>query len=264
MSDAPHGGAVPLLMVHGLLGSLAAIEAQRYLPGVAVHAPDMIGYGRHRSEEAGIDLAGQARALVDYLRDEIQRPAWLLGHSVGGAVAMLVADLAPELVLGLISVEGNFTLKDAFWCGRIAVLPEAEWAAEYGAMEDAPAAWLERSGIEASDERCAWAREMLANQPTTTVQRMAQSVLDVTGAPDYLETVRRVLVRGTPLWLVGGEQSAAGWDIPEWVLAAARGIHIQPKAGHMMMLEDPAAFCAIVATILGTPADNDFFNEAKQ
>jgi hypothetical protein len=62
--------------------------------------------------------------------------------------------------------------------------------------------------------------------------------------------VRRVLVRGTDLYLLGGEQSAAGWDVPEWVLAAARQVLVQPRAGHMMMLEDPRNFCRIVGSII--------------
>jgi pimeloyl-ACP methyl ester carboxylesterase len=239
-----------LLLIHGLLGSLNYFEPQRYLPGVEVFAPDLIGYGQRRSEDNGITLPGQAAMLARFLRDEAGGPAWVLGHSVGGAVAMLLADMAPDLVRGLISVEGNFTLKDAFWTGRIAALPDPDWAAEYGAMEAAPAAWLERSGIEASDERIAWAREILANQPYTTVQTMAQSVLDTTGAPDYLGCVGRVLARATPLYLVGGEQSAAGWDVPDWVLSQARRVCVQPKTGHMMMLEDPAGFCRIVESIL--------------
>ena len=248
MSARPH-----LVVIHGLLGSIAGIAPQRYLPDVELHQPDLVGYGRLRDETQGIDLAGQALALERLLR-EIGEPVWLLGHSTGGAIAMLVADAVPELVRGLIDVEGNFTLKDAFWCSRIAPQPEPDWAAEYGAMEDAPGAWLEGIGIEASDERVGWTRAMLANQPYGTVQQLARSVLDVTGAPDYLETVRRVLERGTPVWLVGGEQSAAGWDVPDWVMADACGIRIQPRAGHMMMLEDPAAFCGIVAEILRKPA----------
>lgn len=239
-----------LLMIHGLLGPIDYFAPARYLPGIEIHAPDMVGYGRRRSEDAGIDLAAQADALARCLREDIGRPAWLLGHSVGGAVAMMVADREPELVRGLVSVEGNFTLRDAFWCARIAALGEEEWAAEYGAMEDAPAAWLEKNGIEAYDERIGWARDILANQPYATVQRMARSVLETTGRPDWPDLVRRVLVRGTPLVLLGGEQSAAGWDVPDWVLAAARQILVQPKSGHMMMLEDPRNFCRIVGAVV--------------
>ena len=239
-----------LLLVHGLLGSLRYFEPQRYLPGVDIFTPDLIGYGQRRSEDSHITLPDQAAMLARLLHDEVGGPAWVLGHSVGGAVAMLLADLVPDLVRGVINVEGNFTLKDAFWTGRIAALPDADWAAEYGAMEANPAAWLEKSGIEASDERIAWARDILANQPYTTVQKMAQSVLDTTGAPDYLGCVGRVLARATPLYLVGGEQSSAGWDVPDWVLAQARRVCVQPKTGHMMMLEDPGNFCRIVESIL--------------
>jgi pimeloyl-ACP methyl ester carboxylesterase len=240
----------PLVLIHGLLGAGGYYAPQRYLPQYDVRTPDLLGYGAKRSIDTGIDLHAQAGEVVRILREEVGHPAWLAGHSVGGAVMMLAADRAPELVAGLISVEGNFTLKDAFWCARIAALPEPEWAAEYGAMEDDPAAWLERIGIEAGDERIAFAREILQNQPYTTIQAMARSVIDVTGAPDYLECVRRVLARGTPLFLLGGELSASGWDIPEWVLALARASTVQPRAGHMMMLEDPGAFCARVGGIV--------------
>jgi pimeloyl-ACP methyl ester carboxylesterase len=240
----------PLVLIHGLLGSSGYYEPQRYLPRYEVHTPDLLGYGSQRSIDAGIDLHAQADEIVRILREEVRRPAWLAGHSVGGATMMLAADRAPELVAGLVSVEGNFTLKDAFLCGRIAAMPDLEWAAEYGAMEDDPAAWLERIGIEAGDERIAFARDILQNQPYTTIGAMAQSVLDVTGAPAYLECVRRVLARGTPLFLLGGELSASGWDIPEWVLALARASLVQPKAGHMMMLEDPGAFCALLQKIV--------------
>ncbi|ALK97798.1 hypothetical protein AB595_18155 [Massilia sp. WF1] len=239
-----------LVMVHGLLGSSAYYDPQALLPDLDVRTPDLLGYGGNRSIDRGIDLQAQACELVRILREEVERPAWLLGHSVGGAVMMLAARQAPERVAGLISVEGNFTLKDAYWCSRIAAMLDADWAAEYGAMEDDPAAWLERTGIEASDQRIAWARAILSNQPFETIQAMARSVVEVTGQPAYLDGVRHVLGSGVPLWLLGGELSAAGWDIPEWVLALAQGSLVQPGAGHMMMLEDPAAFCGIVGRIV--------------
>jgi pimeloyl-ACP methyl ester carboxylesterase len=249
VSDAV-AGSPALVLIHGLLGSSSYYDPQAMLPELEVHTPDLLGYGSKRSIDRGIDLHAQAAEIARVLREEVGRPAWLLGHSVGGAVMMLAAQQAPELVAGLVSVEGNFTLKDAFWCAHIAAMPEADWAAEYGAMEDDPAAWLERTGIEASDLRIAWAREILSNQPVETIQAMARSVLEVTGQPAYLEGVRRVLGSGVPLYLLGGELSAAGWDIPEWVLALACRSLVQPKAGHLMMLEDPAAFCGIVGALV--------------
>jgi pimeloyl-ACP methyl ester carboxylesterase len=93
-----------LLLVHGLPGSLSYFAPRRYLPGVDVSTPDLVGCGRHRSEETGITLAGQAAMLARFLRDAAGK---VLGHGVGGAIAMLLADLAPDLVRGLISVEGT-------------------------------------------------------------------------------------------------------------------------------------------------------------
>ena len=87
--------SAPLLMIHGLLGSLDYFAPARYLPATPIHTPDLIGYGRRRSEEDGIDLPGQALELARLLREEIAAPAWLLGHSVGGAVAIDLASRRP-------------------------------------------------------------------------------------------------------------------------------------------------------------------------
>ncbi len=50
--------------------------------------------------------------------------------------------------------------------------------------------------------------------------------------------------------LVAGERSAADWDVPDFVRRAARSYTEQPGAGHLMMLEDPDAFCQIVNEIM--------------
>jgi pimeloyl-ACP methyl ester carboxylesterase len=249
------GNQKNLLMIHGLLGSIAYFSPAQYLSDTSVHTPDLIGYGGNRSVSAGqrVDIRLQAAEVAHILREQIGQPTWLLGHSVGGAIAMLVADLVPELVLGLISVEGNFTLKDAFWCARIAVTAEADWVAEYRQMTADAAAWLARSGIDATPERTAWANAILDNQPHTTIKAMACSVIEETGSASYLQLVRSVIDRGIPLYLLAGERSAGGWDVPAWVASEARKYVIQPQTGHMMMLENPAEFCRIVASFMDEP-----------
>lgn len=235
-----------LVMIHGLLGSIDFFSPQRHMPETVVHTPDMIGYGKRADGGGTINIETQAADIAAYIQERIGHPVWLLGHSVGGAVAMLVADLVPQLVRGLISVEGNFTLADAFWCKRIAATGERAWQDEFRVMRADPNAWLQRGGIAPTDERLGWAREILDNQPHGTVQCMARSVVATTGAPAYLELVRRVVERGTPLYLLAGEKSAAGWDVPDWARAAARQYVAQPDAGHMLMLENPAVFCETI------------------
>ncbi|MCW7537373.1 alpha/beta hydrolase [Aquabacterium sp. A7-Y] len=237
-----------LVLLHGLLGSLSYFSPSRHLPGLDTFTPDLLGYGANAGASPGspLSLELQAQFVGRYLREQVGRPSWVLGHSVGGAVAMEVARLAPDRVLGVISVEGNFTLNDAFWCRGIAPLAEEEWAAQYRRLQGDPKGWLERSGVEVSPERLSWAEQILQNQPPETVQGMARAVVRETALPGYLEGVREVVERGTPLHLLAGERSVDGWDVPGWVKAAARSATVLPGTGHMMMLEAPAAFCAAI------------------
>jgi pimeloyl-ACP methyl ester carboxylesterase len=81
---------------------------------------------------------------------------------------------------------------------------------------------------------------------------MACSVVDITAGPEYLQEVRAILERGTPLHLLAGERSVGDWDVPDFVRRAAATSTVLPRVGHMMMLEDPEALLhAIAATIPG-------------
>jgi len=238
-------------MIHGLLGSIDYFAPAEHLDGVTVHTPDLQGYGtNHQSNPQAITLDGQARHVAEYLRQNVDGPAWLLGHSVGGAVAMLVASHLPDRVLGVISVEGNFTLNDAFWCRKITPMEAADWRGEYQRICSDATAWLLASDITPTPEREQWARRILDNQSAATVQAMARAVVDETGRDDYLAHVKEVVDRGTPVCLLAGETSRAGWDVPAWVTATARRDIVLPGVGHMMMLESPQAFCRAVRELV--------------
>ena len=241
-----------LVMIHGLLGSIGYFSPTRYLEGTVVHTPDLMGYGKQPILQGAtpLTLHNQADFIADYIKTRIGAPCWVLGHSVGGAIAMLVAHAAPELVSGVVSVEGNFTLNDAFWCRKIAPMPEEAWAAEYRQMQADPAAWLQRGEIDATPERLDWARAILHNQPASTVQAMARAVVAETAPPSFLDSIRSVVERGTPIHLLAGERSASGWDVPPWVRTAASSDVALSETGHMMMLETPEAFCSVVSAMI--------------
>jgi pimeloyl-ACP methyl ester carboxylesterase len=169
---------------------------------------------------------------------------------MGGAVAVLVADRRPERVAGIINVEGNLTEKDTFWSRKIITKTPDEWAEEYRVMQADPAGWLQRCDIEPNSQRVAWAEHILVNQPASTVYAMARVLIDETLCGEYLETVQRLLDRGLSMHLVAGAKSAAGWGVPDSVREAAASYTEQPNVGHLMMLEDPEAFCRIVESIL--------------
>ncbi|QBR03125.1 alpha/beta fold hydrolase [Paraburkholderia pallida] len=243
--------STPLVMIHGLMGPLSFFSPHERISSVVVHTPDLIGYGELKSlPQTEITLANQAAHVVRYVREKVKEPCVLLGHSVGGAIAMLAAQAAPECVRGIINVEGNFTLNDAFWCQKIAGLSEDVWLAEHQKLVADLKAWLMNAGIEPTEERVKWACCILSNQPAETLHAMALAVVAETGDVDYIPKIRLAIEGGIPLFLLTGERSAPEWDLPDWARAAARDYVVQKDVGHMMMIEHPDDFCRIVADIV--------------
>jgi len=110
--------------------------------------------------------------------------------------------------------------------------------------------WLTRAGIEATPERIGIAGRGLRAQPATTVKAVAESVIATTSEPAFLDDVRAVLDSGIPVHLFAGERSRAGWHVPEWVVARAASMTVQPGVGHMMMLEAPEEFLRLAAMLV--------------
>ena len=237
----------PLIMVHGLFGPLHFFDPAARLNGIAVSTPDLLGYAANPAPPH-LSLSAQADEIVRVLRAQA-RPCHLLGHSVGGAVALLAAQRAPELVQSIISVEGNFTLDDAFMCRRIAPMLEQEWEAELQCIQQDPASWLVKGGIAVTPDRLQMAHTILHNQSAAILQAMARAVVQETADPSYLDAVRRVLACGTPLHLLAGSRSADAWNVPAWVREGAASELVMPNCGHMMMLEKPDLFCKTIVRI---------------
>jgi pimeloyl-ACP methyl ester carboxylesterase len=242
-----------LVMIHGLLGALDCLQhLEPLITAADARTVHLLGYGNLRDAPTlGISLSAQASHVAKFIERLGSGRVWVLGHSVGGAVAMFLADQRPDLVQGVINVEGNFTLNDAFWSSRIASMTAQQWAAEFDVMRSDPSAWLRKNGIVETHKNLAWATTMLQReQPAATIHNMARAVVAETSPPAYLEMIKRVIDRGTPLHLVAGEKSAAGWDIPAWARTAAASYTELPDTGHMMMLEDPARFASTIDALV--------------
>ncbi len=239
-----------LVMIHGLVGSLRYFSPVARLPDLDVHAPDLLGYGALSGRHLALDLAAQVTHIIEQIERLSRRPAWVLGHSMGGAIAMMVADRRPDLVSGLINVEGNFTLADAFWSRSIASTSEEAWAEQYRAMRGNVPAWVRRCGLEPSPQIVEWATEILDNQPAATLRIMSRTLIDTTGSPDYLDMVRRIVGRGPGIHLIAGERSAGDWDVPPLVREAACSSAEIVGTGHLMMLEAPDEFCRVVDRVV--------------
>jgi pimeloyl-ACP methyl ester carboxylesterase len=99
--------ALKVLSLHGWLDNAASFSnLSPYLVEYSHVALDLPGHGasQHRP-------AGSFYHLWDYVLDVVsilnqsKQSVWLIGHSMGGAVAMLVASIAPDKVRGLIVLD---------------------------------------------------------------------------------------------------------------------------------------------------------------
>jgi len=242
----------PVVFINGLIGCLDHSSLHQSLYPLPVVVPDLLGYG-HLSivTPSCVDIPSQ----IEHLHREISKYApggrvHLVGHTVGGVVAMLYARRYLDEVASITSVEDNFSLKGAFWSSSVARMSAQEAEALLGGFRANPRAWMERAGVAFGQQRLEDAAIWLAHQPSSTLQAMARSVLIETGGDHYHDALKTVF-SSIPMHLLAGERSRAGWDVPDWALAQSAGMTIMRKVGHLMMLEQPQAFAQEIAQILG-------------
>ncbi|MFI5680163.1 alpha/beta fold hydrolase [Streptomyces cellulosae] len=221
---------LPVLFVHGLIGPFAEERTLSQLQPSVLLAPDLLGYG------ADADVAADSitiDAQVAYVQAAVERAVGesrvhLVAHSVGFVIAATFAHRFPERVAKLVSVEGNFTLADAFWSAQLARMTPGEVHDLLESDRRDPQRWLRDAGVHASAGHVRAAAEALAFQPSTTLQAMARAVVEYTGEPAYERLLKAVFAR-TPVHLVAGARSRAGWDVPRWALHSAAGYTEVPR-----------------------------------
>jgi 3-oxoadipate enol-lactonase len=208
---------------------------------------DMRGFGRSALPDGtSYTPAGDLKALLEYLRID---QAAIVGLSLGGGVALDFAVRYPEATSALILVGAMV----AGW----------DWSTEW--IEQARAVWAaaRQSGISAAKER--WLAHPLlepARQKPEVGRRVERMVDAYSGwhwrnkdsqQPSQPPTMRRLAGITAPTLIVVGEQDIADFramadlfarDIPH-----SRKV-IMPGVGHMVNMEDPERFNAIVGDFL--------------
>lgn len=122
----PEAPRLPLLWIHGLGESglcFEEIALHRGLAGRRQLVPDLPGYGRSLRPPEPTSLEAQADGLAKLIAARCPGPAVLVGHSLGGVVALLLAERHPEAVAGLIDIDGNISRADCVFSGRAAAAP---------------------------------------------------------------------------------------------------------------------------------------------
>lgn len=117
------GSGRPLIWIHGLGEQSASFDpVTRLLPAYAHVLPDLPGYGRSAWRRAE-----SIEETVDRLSLWVPHSAVLIGHSLGGVLAQLVAERVR--VAGVINVDGNLSRGDCTFSAQAIAYSAADFAA---------------------------------------------------------------------------------------------------------------------------------------
>lgn len=121
--DNPEGEGTPILYVHGWGCS------QRDFEGAAIHPVlenrprlsfDMPGHGESSSYSGDISIGNVASILHDVVNVAGVGHTAIVGHSVGGLVAITYAMQHQERTAGLVNIVGNMVPEDCFLTADVA------------------------------------------------------------------------------------------------------------------------------------------------
>jgi pimeloyl-ACP methyl ester carboxylesterase len=243
--DLP-GAGPPVVFLHGL-GAASSLD----LVGMAARPPlsrhrrllvDLLGFG-YSDRPAGFSysLEGHARSVAAALDEAGARGCWVIGHSMGGTVGIVLAGLRPDLVSALVVAEGNLDPGVGGASVEIARMPEEEYVARgHDALRRrfAEAAGPADPGLDAYLGAFGLADRL-------AVHRSAVGLL----APIDPTARERLYRFPGPKAFVFGERSLPD---PDQERLAADGVEVIviPGAGHSMTVEAPDALARLVGGFL--------------
>ncbi len=266
------GEGPPLVLLHGITGSSAQWEG--VMPSLAadhtVIAPDLLGHGESAKPRGDYSLGAYASAVRDLLALLGHDRATIVGHSLGGGVAMVFAYQFPERVerMALVSSGGlgrevNLLLRSATLPGASVVLPLL-CAEPVRKVVGAVAGALRRVGLRPASDLAEIAKSFSSLGDLETRQAFihtASGIIDM-GGQRVSAHDRLYLAASAPTLIVWGENdrmipAAHGRHTAE-VIPGSR-LEIFPDAGHFPFLDEPVRFTQVLLDFIATtePAEMD-------
>jgi pimeloyl-ACP methyl ester carboxylesterase len=253
------GEGAPLVLVHGLGGSAA--NWAELGPALArrrrVFVPDLPGHGGSAPVPGAGSLAPFADAVAAVLQQEDAGPVPVVGHSLGGTVALRLALHRPELVSGLLLASA---------AGISSSTPQARRALNI--------TWLLKPGRKVAPYRTTIARSTVlktlafgywfAADPPALPPAAAEGFLVGHSHHTDTGTAWRALVRDDPraelegvrcpalvLWGASDNQLPVD-DAFEYARRLRAPLRVIPDCGHLLIGERPDACLDAIESFLAT------------
>jgi len=109
--EGPKNGT-PILLLHGNMGRWQSLSPiiDKLLETRHVFALDLRGHGKSSHVPHSYLVTNHSQDVVSFIKNKINEPLTLLGYSLGGMIALMVAAQLPELVHRLVVLEPPLTL----------------------------------------------------------------------------------------------------------------------------------------------------------
>ncbi|MET3803628.1 pimeloyl-ACP methyl ester carboxylesterase [Nakamurella sp. UYEF19] len=275
------GSGPPVLMIHGLISDRSTWDGE--IEGLRrthrIIAPDLFGHGQSvGSDSVGLDdvgtakpgpelpgdysLGGHAASLRDLLDELGLREVTVVGHSLGGGVAMELAYLFPERVRALVLVSSGGLGVELSPALRAATLPGSEWVLPLIGSD-----WARYAGNTALSLMSRVGLPWVSASTTAAWAGMA-TFADTLKRNAFLATTRAVIgLRGQTISAIPRLRQMADrpilviWGGRDRLIPAAHAaavkellpdstIEIFTRAGHFPHLDEPDRFHRVLADFL--------------
>jgi pimeloyl-ACP methyl ester carboxylesterase len=257
------GSGPPLVLLHGITSSSSTWDP--VLAGLAerhtVIAPDLLGHGASAKPRGDYSLGSFASGVRDLLLSLGHERATIVGHSLGGGVAMQFSYQFPERTERLVLVSSGGLGREVHPVLRAAALPGADWVlpalARTGALGAGAAAGrlLARIGLDPGADAQGIADGVATLEDADTCRAFlhtARSIIDL-GGQRVNASDKLYLAADLPVLIVWGARDAL---IP---VAHAHAAHellphgrleIFERAGHFPFQDEPARFVGVLDEFL--------------
>lgn len=253
------GAGPALVLIHGITGSSATWEP--VIGPLARHhtviAPDLLGHGESAKPRGDYSLGAYASGVRDLLSVLGHDRATVVGHSLGGGVAMQFSYQFPERVERLVLVDSGGLGRQVNVVLRSAALPGAEFVLPLLAADPVldAGSWLRRQAAR------------VGLRPGADLQEMATgfaSLGDIETRQAFIHTVRGIIDVGGQrvsardrLYLAAEVPTLIVWGERDPMIPVRHGIRaheempgsrleIFEEAGHFPHRDDPRRFAAVL------------------